>query len=173
MVCRASTDRSRWMGKRVSPDVCCDRCLGRYCSNAVVRSSPTLFVPVVMMCSFEPSCQTAHVGMRISIAWIHPLHHVDTLALPPTPTSSFRFVRMGFAYANEHIIQYMNNVKAPYNVNRLTQEVAVRALKDRSLYEDRVTTILDVSRVRFLEARRELNPFACRLMHMEDAAVLL
>lgn len=51
---------------------------------------------------------------------------------------------MGFAYANEHIIQYMNNVKAPYNVNRLTQEVAVRALSDRTLFQERVTAILKV-----------------------------
>lgn len=51
---------------------------------------------------------------------------------------------MGFAYANENIIQYMNNVKAPYNVNRLSQEVAVRALSDRTLYEERVATILKV-----------------------------
>lgn len=51
---------------------------------------------------------------------------------------------MGFAYANEHIIQYMNNVKAPYNVNRLTQEVAVRALADRTLYQEHVTAILKV-----------------------------
>ncbi|CAN0528047.1 unnamed protein product [Ectocarpus sp. 12 AP-2014] len=63
---------------------------------------------------------------------------------------------MGFAYANEHIIQYMNNVKAPYNVNRLTQEVAVRTLKDRSLYEDRVTTILD-ERIRLQEALRRYS----------------
>ena len=54
------------------------------------------------------------------------------------------FIRMGFAYANEHIIQYMNNVKAPYNVNRLSQEVAVRALADRTLYQERVTAILKV-----------------------------
>ena len=51
---------------------------------------------------------------------------------------------MGFAYANEHIIQHMNNVKAPYNVNRLTQEVAVRALADRSLYQERINAILKV-----------------------------
>lgn len=51
---------------------------------------------------------------------------------------------MGFAYANEQVIQYMNNVKAPYNVNRLSQEVAVRALSDRSLYKERVAAILEV-----------------------------
>lgn len=51
---------------------------------------------------------------------------------------------MGMAYANERIIQYMNNVKAPYNVNRLTQEVGVRALTDRTLYLERVAAILEV-----------------------------
>lgn len=51
---------------------------------------------------------------------------------------------MGFAYANEEVIQYMNSVKAPYNVNRLSQEVAVRALSDRSLYRERIASILEV-----------------------------
>lgn len=62
----------------------------------------------------------------------------------PPPHLVFVLIRMGFAYANEHIIQYMNNVKAPYNVNRLSQEVAVRALADRTLYQERVTAILKV-----------------------------
>lgn len=57
---------------------------------------------------------------------------------------------MGFAYANEHIIQYMNNVKAPYNVNRLSQEVAVRALADRTLYQEEVTAILKVCMLVFV-----------------------
>lgn len=48
------------------------------------------------------------------------------------------------AYANERIIHYMNSIKAPYNVNRLSQEVAVRVLNDRALYEERVATILKV-----------------------------
>lgn len=51
---------------------------------------------------------------------------------------------MGFAYANEQVIQYMNNVKAPYNVNSLSQEVAVRALSDRSVYKEKVAAILQV-----------------------------
>ncbi|CAN0351404.1 unnamed protein product, partial [Ectocarpus sp. 13 AM-2016] len=73
------------------------------------------------------------------------IDELDTVVVLQTLSKAFGLaaIRMGFAYANEDIIQYMNNVKAPYNVNRLTQEVAVRTLKDRSLYEDRVTTILD------------------------------
>lgn len=75
--------------------------------------------------------------------------HLDNLAPPPPGRRFYVFARMGFAYANEHIIQYMNNVKAPYNVNRLSQEVAVRALSDRTLYQERVSTILEASLVFF------------------------
>ncbi|CAB1113205.1 unnamed protein product [Ectocarpus sp. CCAP 1310/34] len=86
------------------------------------------------------------------------IDELDTVVVLQTLSKAFGLaaIRMGFAYANEHIIQYMNNVKAPYNVNRLTQEVAVRALKDRSLYEDRVTTILD-ERIRLQEALRRYS----------------
>lgn len=64
----------------------------------------------------------------------------------PVPTPVVVARRVGMAYANEEIIQYMNNVKAPYNVNRLSQEVAVKALSDRSLYRERVATILEARR---------------------------
>lgn len=33
-------------------------------------------------------------------------------------------IRLGMAYSRENIIQLMNNVKAPYNVNKLTVDVA-------------------------------------------------
>ncbi|CAM9159599.1 unnamed protein product [Ectocarpus sp. 4 AP-2014] len=86
------------------------------------------------------------------------IDELNTVVVLQTLSKAFGLaaIRMGFAYANEHIIQYMNNVKAPYNVNRLTQEVAVRALKDRSLYEDRITTILN-ERIRLQEALRRYS----------------
>lgn len=70
-----------------------------------------------------------------------------TMLMPSSPPGLHLVtlaIRMGFAYANEHIIQHMNNVKAPYNVNRLSQEVAVRALADQSLYQENITAILKV-----------------------------
>lgn len=36
-------------------------------------------------------------------------------------------IRLGIAYANPEVIEYMMKVKAPYNVNKLTAEVASRA----------------------------------------------
>jgi len=51
-------------------------------------------------------------------------------------------IRLGFAIANDDIIQLMNNVKAPYNVNSLTSEVANNALKNVSTLEKNVATLL-------------------------------
>ena len=48
------------------------------------------------------------------------------------------------AYGNEQIIHFMNKVKAPYNVNRLTQDLAVKALSDRTLFHKQINTLLEV-----------------------------
>jgi len=37
-------------------------------------------------------------------------------------------IRLGLAFASEEIIQFMNNVKPPYNINVLTQREGLRAL---------------------------------------------
>lgn len=52
-------------------------------------------------------------------------------------------IRCGFAIANDDIIQLMNNVKAPYNVNKLTSEVAINAMKNIETLEKNVKTLLD------------------------------
>jgi histidinol-phosphate aminotransferase len=51
-------------------------------------------------------------------------------------------IRLGMAMANEDIIQLMNNVKAPYNINKLTAEVAGNAMKNISSFRANVETIL-------------------------------
>ncbi len=37
-------------------------------------------------------------------------------------------IRLGMAFADKRIIRYFNNIKPPYNVNNLTQELALEAL---------------------------------------------
>lgn len=82
--------------------------------------------------------------------------------------TSFVCHSMGFAYGNEQVIQYMNSVKAPYSVNRLTQEVAVRALSDPSLIKKHVGMILAVrktSRLPELHTRASPGRPLIRLRH--------
>lgn len=53
-------------------------------------------------------------------------------------------IRLGFAIASEDVIQLMNNVKAPYNINKLTSEVAINALNNISTLNDNVKRILEM-----------------------------
>ncbi|GAB1473589.1 hypothetical protein MASR2M69_10300 [Bacteroidota bacterium] len=41
-------------------------------------------------------------------------------------------IRVGFAVTSEEIAGYMAKVKYPYNINKVSQELAVKALKDRA-----------------------------------------
>ncbi|MBP2617524.1 histidinol-phosphate transaminase [Chryseobacterium jejuense] len=50
--------------------------------------------------------------------------------------------RVGVAYASEEIIQLINTVKAPYNVNALSQELILNALEDENRLKDNVRDIV-------------------------------
>ena len=60
-------------------------------------------------------------------------------------------IRLGMAFASKEIISIFNKVKYPYNVNQLTQQQALEALKDP--YEvDNWVKILLQERGRMMEA---------------------
>lgn len=50
--------------------------------------------------------------------------------------------RVGVAYASEEIIRLINTVKAPYNVNALSQELIVNALQDENKLKANVQDII-------------------------------
>ncbi|WP_347217878.1 histidinol-phosphate transaminase [Chryseobacterium sp.] len=50
--------------------------------------------------------------------------------------------RVGVAYASEEIITLINTVKAPYNVNALSQELILNALEDKSKLKENVRNII-------------------------------
>ena len=51
-------------------------------------------------------------------------------------------IRCGFAIGSPDVIQLMNNVKAPYNVNSLTSEVAINALKSIDTLDKNISALL-------------------------------
>lgn len=65
-------------------------------------------------------------------------------------------IRCGFAIGREDIIQLMNNVKAPYNVNKLTQEVAINAMKNTATLDKNIVTLMEQRDV-VSKALKELN----------------
>ncbi|NML68683.1 histidinol-phosphate transaminase [Chryseobacterium sp. RP-3-3] len=50
--------------------------------------------------------------------------------------------RVGTAYASEEIIRFINTVKAPYNVNTLSQELILNLLEDENKLKENVENVL-------------------------------
>ncbi|MDQ1096181.1 MULTISPECIES: histidinol-phosphate transaminase [Chryseobacterium] len=50
--------------------------------------------------------------------------------------------RVGVAYASEEIITLINSVKAPYNVNSISQELIIEMLDDNTLFNENLKNIL-------------------------------
>jgi histidinol-phosphate aminotransferase len=51
-------------------------------------------------------------------------------------------LRIGFAFANEEIIQYFNKVKPPYNISEVNQQLAIKAIQNKVLFEENKAEIL-------------------------------
>ncbi|HBV14417.1 histidinol-phosphate transaminase [Chryseobacterium carnipullorum] len=51
--------------------------------------------------------------------------------------------RVGTAYASKEIIRFINTVKAPYNVNALSQELIISLLDDKNKLKDNVAKVLN------------------------------
>jgi histidinol-phosphate aminotransferase len=69
----------------------------------------------------------------------------DNIVVLQTLSKAFGLagIRCGFAIGPPDVIQLMNNVKAPYNVNKLTSDAAVNALKNTALLEKNVRDVLE------------------------------
>lgn len=50
--------------------------------------------------------------------------------------------RVGVAYSSEEIITLINTVKAPYNVNSISQELIINALDDQEFFNENLKNIL-------------------------------
>ena len=79
-------------------------------------------------------------------------------------------IRLGMAFAKKEIIAIFNKVKYPYNVNLLTQEQAMKRLKDTQPVEQWVNILLQ-ERGRTIEAFGELP--ICEKIYPTDANFFL
>ena len=77
-----------------------------------------------------------------SIKW---LDKYDNLVILQTFSKAWGLagIRLGMAFSNQTIIDLMNKVKPPYNINQLTQEVALQALENVAQTQDYVSMILE------------------------------
>jgi len=79
-------------------------------------------------------------------------------------------IRLGMAFASKEIISIYNKVKYPYNVNYLTQQQALEALKDPFEVDKWVKTLL-TERARLMQAFLDLP--VCEQVYKTDANFFL
>ena len=85
-------------------------------------------------------------------------------------------IRLGMAFASKELIDIFNKVKYPYNVNILTQDMALKVLKDPFEVDKQVRTILDererlISAFNMLPICKKINPTDANffLVEVKDA----
>ena len=64
--------------------------------------------------------------------------------------------RLGMTFANSELIAYMNKIKAPYNLNSLTQSAALLRLEEQNLIKKQAKIILK-ERKRIEKALRKIS----------------
>ena len=64
--------------------------------------------------------------------------------------------RLGMTFANSELIAYMNKIKAPYNLNSLTQSAALVRLEEQNLIKKQAKIILK-ERKRIEKALRKIS----------------
>lgn len=79
-------------------------------------------------------------------------------------------IRLGMAYAQKDIINILNKVKYPYNINMLTQKEALEMMKDPYDVNKRVKMLL-LERGRMIEAFKLLS--VCKHIYPTDANFIL
>ncbi|MCF8459413.1 MAG: histidinol-phosphate transaminase [Flavobacteriales bacterium] len=79
-------------------------------------------------------------------------------------------IRLGMAFANSEVIDVLNRIKPPYNVNQLTQEVALKELADEAAFKKEVDAILS-ERTRLKTELSKLK--RVEKIHPSDANFLL
>ena len=105
-------------------------------------------------------------------SWLDSLDKYPNLVILQTFSKAYGLagVRLGAGYASEEIIRLLNKIKLPYNVNLLTQQVALERLEDSAGIDQEIQNILDQRA--YLHNRLESMPFV-RKIYPSDANFLL
>jgi len=103
----------------------------------------------------------AYIDFADSESWIKRLDEFPNLIVTQTFSKALGHagIRLGVAYASEEIIEVLNNIKPPYNVNELTQQKAIEVLE-----EAKFTKQIEVIK----EEREKLNSALKKLGYVKE-----
>ncbi len=104
---------------------------------AAVRSLLDQFQGIVII-------DEAYIDFTERASFIRWLEHYPRLVVMQTFSKAWGLagIRLGMAYANPEIIDLLNRVKPPYNLNTLTQQAALKALADPNRMKNECQKVL-------------------------------
>ncbi len=114
----------------------------------------------------------AYIDFSNRGSWLSRLNEYENLIILQTFSKAWGLanIRLGMAFASPVIIEVMNKIKYPYNVNGLTLEIAFKSLLNKNHKEKIVRQILNEKKN--LETELNLLPFVEKIFH-SDANFLL
>jgi histidinol-phosphate aminotransferase len=89
-------------------------------------------------------------------SWIDKLNVYENLVVIKTFSKAYGMAdaRLGILYAHPEIIHYLNTIKLPYNVNKYSQELALKALDNIDLKNKFVEDLVDGRRLLLQEMQK-------------------
>jgi histidinol-phosphate aminotransferase len=86
----------------------------------------------------------AYIDFSPAESLLPELNRYPNLVVLQTMSKSFGMaaIRLGMAFSNPDIIDIMNRVKAPYNINNLTANAAVEAIRNADVMKSNIREIL-------------------------------
>ncbi len=100
----------------------------------------------------------AYIDFSESESWINKLKKYPNLVITQTLSKAYGMagIRLGICYASAKIIQILNKIKPPYNVNELTQKRALTRVVDVISVKKEIADIL-MERNKLFKALLEVN----------------
>jgi len=85
----------------------------------------------------------AYIDFADDEGWLNELDRYPNLVVTQTFSKAYGMasIRLGICYASEGIIEVLNRIKPPYNVNGLSQEKALQRLADPETIENHIKLI--------------------------------
>ncbi|MCB9185277.1 MAG: histidinol-phosphate transaminase [Flavobacteriales bacterium] len=86
----------------------------------------------------------AYIDFAEQESFVNGLENHNNLVILQTLSKAWGLagIRLGMAFASTEVIDVLNRIKPPYNVNQLTQEAALKKLNNLDGFQSEVDTIL-------------------------------
>ena len=100
----------------------------------------------------------AYIDFSNKESWLNKLKEYPNLVITQTLSKAFGMagIRLGICYASVEIIQILNKIKPPYNVNELTQLRALARVHNKDVVDSEIADLLK-QRAILSEALVEVN----------------